>query len=143
MPEEVRVSGDGVFEIESLIRDVNRINIEAKFTININLMAIQKVVKVADDQGALENVADQLTVFEEGHADRWVECITNIAKWGVDGKGGVTCAGTKVKGRDVKDSSLPMVGWQGEGDVGGVPFEWHDRWKNCGVVKQGIVTGEI
>jgi hypothetical protein len=69
MSEEVWVSGDGVFEMESLIREVNRIIIEAKFTVNINSMAVQKVVNVTDDQGALENVADQLTVFGEGRAD--------------------------------------------------------------------------
>jgi hypothetical protein len=69
MSEEVRVSGDGVFEMESLIREVNRIIIKAKFTVNINSTAVQKVVNVTDDQGTLENVADQLTVFGEGRAD--------------------------------------------------------------------------
>jgi hypothetical protein len=69
MSEEVRVSGDGVFEMESLIREVNRIIIEAKFTVNINSTAVQKVVNVTNDKGALENVADQLTVFGEGRAD--------------------------------------------------------------------------
>jgi hypothetical protein len=58
MLEEVRVSGNGVFEMESLIRDVIRINIEAKFTVNINSTAVQKVVNIANDQGALENIAD-------------------------------------------------------------------------------------
>jgi hypothetical protein len=58
MLEEVRVSGNGVFEMESLIRDVIRINIEAKFTVNINSTAVQKVVNIANDQGTLENIAD-------------------------------------------------------------------------------------
>jgi hypothetical protein len=111
MSEEVWVSGDGVLVMESLIRDVNRINTEAKFTVNINSTAVQKVVKVTDDQGPLENVADQLTVFEEGRADRGSERVTNITERGVGGGGGVTGAGTKVKGRDVEDSSLPPVGW--------------------------------
>jgi hypothetical protein len=111
MSEEVWVSGDGVLVMESLIRDVNRINTEAKFTVNINSTAVQKVVKVTDDQGALENVADQLTVLEEGRADRGTERVTNITERGVGGGGGVTGAGTKVKGWDIEDSSLPPVGW--------------------------------
>jgi hypothetical protein len=143
MSEEVWVSGDGVLVMESLIRDVNRINTEAKFTVNINSTAVQKVVKVTDDQGALENVADQLTVFEEGRADRGAERVTNITERGVGGGGGVTGAGTEVKGRDVEDSSLPPVGRGGEGDVRGVSFERRNRWKNCGVVKQGVVAGEF
>jgi hypothetical protein len=82
------VLGDGVLVMESLIRDVNRINTEAKFTVNINSTAVQKVVKVTDDQGALENVADQLTVLEKGRADRGAERVTNITERGVGGGGG-------------------------------------------------------
>jgi hypothetical protein len=108
MSEELQVSGDGVFEMESLIREVNRIIIEAKFTVNINSTAIQKVVNVTDDQGALENVADQLTVLGEGCADRGAERVNNIPKWGVDGGSGIAGAGTKVKGWDVEDSSLDI-----------------------------------
>jgi len=79
--------------------------------IHVNLCAVALVVKVADDQGALENVADQLTVLEEGRADRGAERVTNITERGVDGGGGVAGAGAKVKGRDVEDSRLPPVGW--------------------------------
>jgi hypothetical protein len=93
MSEEVRVSGDGVFEMESLIREVNRIIIKAKFTVNRNSTAVQKVVNVTDDQGALENVADQLTVLEEGCADRGAERVTNITERDVGGGGGVAGAG--------------------------------------------------
>ena len=93
MSEEVWVSGDDVLVMESLIRDVHRINTEAKFTVNINSTAVQKVVKVADDQGALENVADQLTVLEEGCADRGAERVTNITERDVGGGGGVAGAG--------------------------------------------------
>jgi hypothetical protein len=82
-------------------------------------------------------------VFEEGRADRGAERINNVAEWGVDGGRGVTGAGTKVKGGDVEDSSLPTVGWRGEGDVRGVSFEQRNHWKNCGVVKQGVVAGEV
>jgi hypothetical protein len=143
MSENVQVLGDSVFEVESLVRDVNQIDIKTKFTININPAAIQKVVNVTDNQGPLENVVDQLTVFEEGHADRGPECINNVAERGVSGGRGVTSMGAKVKGQDVKDSGLPMVGWRGEGDVGGVSFERRNHWKNCGVVKQGVVAGEV
>jgi hypothetical protein len=143
MSEEVWVSGDDVLVMESLIRDVHRINTEAKFTVNINSTAVQKVVKVADDQGALENVADQLTVLEEGCVDRGVERVTNITERDVGGGGGVAGAGAKVKGRDVEDNRLPLVGWGGEGNVGGVSFERRNRRKKRGVVKQVVVTREI
>jgi hypothetical protein len=98
MSEEVWVSGDDVFVMESLIHDVHRINTEAKFTVNINSTAVQKVVNVTDDQGALENVADQLTVLEEGRADRGAERVTNITERGVDGGGGRSRRGSKGEG---------------------------------------------
>jgi hypothetical protein len=45
MSEEVWVSGDDVLVMESLIRDVNRINTEAKFTVNINSTAVTNWVR--------------------------------------------------------------------------------------------------
>jgi hypothetical protein len=45
MSEEVWVSGDGVLVMESLIRDVNRINTEAKFTVNVRNSLLKKPVK--------------------------------------------------------------------------------------------------
>jgi hypothetical protein len=143
MSEEVRVSGDGVFEMESLIREVNRIIIEAKFTVNINSTAVQKVVNVTDDKGALENVADQLTVFGKGRADRGAERVNNIPKWGVDGGSGVAGAGTNVKGWDVEDSSLELVGGRDDSGVGGVSLERRDRRKDCRRFKKGSVSREI
>jgi hypothetical protein len=143
MSEEVRVSGDGVFEMESLIREVNRIIIEAKFTVNINSTAVQKVVNVTDDQGALENVADQLTVLGEGRADRGAERVNNIPKWGVVGGSGVAGAGTKVKGWDVEDSSLELVSGRDDSGVGGVSLERRDRRKDRRRFKKGSVSGEI
>jgi hypothetical protein len=98
MSEEVRVSGDGVFEMESLIRDVNRINIKVKFTVNINSTAVQKVVNVADDQGALENVADQLTVLEEGRADRGAERVNKYNRAGCRQRGRRSRRGSKGEG---------------------------------------------
>jgi hypothetical protein len=130
MSEEVWVSGDGVFEMESLIREVNRIIIEAKFTVNINSTAVQKVVNVTDDQGALENVADQLTVLGEGRADRGTERVNKIPKWGVGGGSGVADAGAKVKGWDVEDSSLELVSGRDDSGVGGVSLERRDRRKD-------------
>jgi hypothetical protein len=143
MLEEVPVPGDGVFEMESLIREVNRIIIEAKFTVNINSTAIQKVIDVTDDQGAFENVADQLTVLGEGRADRGAERINKIPEWSVDGGRGVAGAGAKVKGWDVEDSSLELVSGRDDSSVGGVSFEWHDRWKDCRRFKKGSVSGKI
>jgi hypothetical protein len=142
MSEEVRVSGGGVFEMESLIREVHRIIIEAKVTVNINSTAVQKVVDVADDQGALENVADQLTVFDEGRADRGAKRVYQVSEWGVGGGGGVTNTGTKVEGWDVEDSSLELVGGRDNSGVGGVPFERRDRRKARGIFKEGSVGGE-
>jgi hypothetical protein len=142
MSEEVRVSGDGVFEMESLIREVNRIIIEAKFTVNINSTAVQKVVNVTNDQGALENVADQLTVLGEGRADRGTEHVNKIPKWGVGGGSGVADAGAKVKGWDVEDSSLELVGGRDDSGVGGVSLERRDRRKDRRVFKKGSVGRE-
>jgi hypothetical protein len=143
MSEEVRVSGDGVFEMESLIREVNRIIIKAKFTVNINSTAVQKVVNITDDKGALENVADQLTVLGEGRADRGTERVNNIPKWGVDGGRGVAGAGTKVKGWDVEDSSLELVGGRDDSGVGGVSLERRDRRKDRRRFKKGSVSREV
>jgi hypothetical protein len=143
MSEEVRVSGGGVFEMESLIREVHRIIIEAKVTVNINSTAVQKVVDVADDQGALENVADQLTVLGEGRADRGTECVNKIPKWGVGGRSGVADAGAKVKGWDVEDSSLELVSGRDDSGVGGVSLERRDHRKDCRRFKKGSVSGEI
>jgi hypothetical protein len=142
MSEEVRVSGDGVFEMESLIREVNRIIIEAKFTVNINSTAVQKVVNVADDQGALENIADQLTVLGEGHADRGAKRVYQVSEWCVGGGGGVTNTGAKVEGWDIEDSSLELVSGRDDSGVGGVPFERRDRRKARGIFKEGSVGGE-
>jgi hypothetical protein len=142
MSEEVRVSGDGVFKMESLIREVNRIIIEAKFTVNINSTAVQKVVNVTDDQGALENVADQLTVLGEGRADRGTECVNQIPKWGVGGGSGVADAGAKVEGWDVEDSSLELVSGRDDSGVGGVSFERRDRRKDRRVFKKGSMGRE-
>jgi hypothetical protein len=143
MSEEVRVSGDGVFEMESLIREVNRIIIKAKFTVNINSTAVQKVVNVTDDKGALENVADQLTVLGKGRADRGTERVNNIPKWGVDGGRGVAGTGTKVKGWDVEDSSLELVGGRDDSGVGGVSLERRDRRKDRRRFKKGSVSREV
>jgi hypothetical protein len=143
MSEEVRVLGDGVLEMESLIREVNRIIIEAKFTVNINSTAVQKVVNVTDDQGALENVADQLTVLGEGRADRGTEHVNKIPKWGVGGGSGVADTGAKVKGWDVEDSSLELVSGRDDSGVGGVSLERRDRRKDRRVFKKGSVRGEI
>jgi hypothetical protein len=57
--EQVGVSGDCVLEMESLICDVDRIIIEAKLAVNVNTTAVQKVVNVCNDKGALENVTDK------------------------------------------------------------------------------------
>jgi hypothetical protein len=142
MSEEVRVSGGGVFEMESLIREVHRIIIEAKVTVNINSTAVQKVVDVTDDQGALENVADQLTVFGEGRVDRGAKRVYQVSEWGVGGGGGVTNTGAKVEGWDVEDSSLELVSGRDNSGVGGVPFERRDRRKARGIFKEGSVGGE-
>jgi hypothetical protein len=57
--EQVGVSGDCVLEMESLICDVDRIIIEAKLAVNVNTTAVQKVVNICNDKGALENVTDK------------------------------------------------------------------------------------
>jgi hypothetical protein len=142
MSEEVQVSGDSVFEMESLIQEVNRIIIEAKFTVNINSTAVQKVVNVTDDQGALKNVADQLTVLGEGRADRGTKRVNQISEWGVGGGSGVADAGAKVKGWDVEDSSLELVSGRDDSGVGGVSLERRDRRKDRRVFKKGSVGGE-
>jgi hypothetical protein len=143
MSEELRVSGNGVLEMESLIREVNRIISEAKFTVNINSTAVQKVVDVTDDQGALENVADQLTVLGKGRADRGTERVNNIPKWGVDGGRGLAGTGAKVKGWDVEDSSLELVSGRDDSGVGGVSLERRDRRKDHRRFKKGSVGGEV
>jgi hypothetical protein len=124
------------------VREVNRIIIEAKFTVNINSTAVQKVINVTDDQGALENVADQLTVLGEGRADRGTERVNKIPKWGVGGGSGVADAGAKVKGWDVEDSSLELVSGGDDSSVGGVSLERRDRWKDRRVFKKGSVGRE-
>jgi hypothetical protein len=93
-------------------------------------------------RGALENVADQLTVLGEGCADRGAERVNQIPKWGVGGGGGVADVGAKVKGWDVEDSSLELVSGGDDSGVGGVSLERRDRRKDRRVFKKGSVGRE-
>jgi hypothetical protein len=100
--EQVGVSGDGVLKMESLICNVDRTIIEAKLAVNVNTTAVQKVVNVCNDKGALENVTDKEIVLEEGLADRRAESVDDKPQRGIDGRWCEAGLGADVEGGDVK-----------------------------------------
>jgi hypothetical protein len=141
--EQVGVSGDGVLEMESLICDVDRTIIEAKLAVNVNTMAVQKVVNVCNDKGALENVTDKEIVFEKGLADRRAESVDDKPQRGIDGRWREAGSGADVEGGDVKYRSLRVVGWRGEGGMGCVSLEGGDGWEERGLFEESSVARKI
>jgi hypothetical protein len=86
---------------------------------------------------------DKEIVLEECLADRGAEGVDDISQRGVDGRWCEAGMGADMEGQDIKNQSLPVISWRGEGGVGCISLEGGDGREERGLFEESSVAGEV